>query len=800
MTSRDRRSRRLKQNRFVPRVASLERRQLLSTDVLTYHDNNSRTDADLTETTLTPANVNSADFGKVGFLAVDGKVDAQPLVKTGVAIPGQGTHDVVYVATEGDSVYAFDAESGALLWHDGPTSGAQALLGPGETTVPASDYGSDQIAPTIGITSTPVIDPATNAIYVVAMSKSVVGGTTTYFQRVHALDLGTGADIVAPRSVDGSISYPGKGPGGDGTNLFFNPRQYDERDALTLSDGVIYTGWASHSDQAPYTGWLIGFRATDLSLDGVVDINPNGSPAQATSKGSSGDSFWNSGAGFAADSAGNLYNISGSGPFDASLGDYGDSDIKFSTANNTLAVADYFSPDDTQTLDVDDLDLGSSGILLLPPIVDASGDTPSLAIGSGKDGNIYLVDRDNLGKFDATGNRIWQEVDGQLGGAVFGSPAYFDGTVYFGAVGASLRAFSIAGAKLSATPTSQSPEIFGYPGTVPAISADGSADGIVWAAENGTTGALHAYDAANLADELYDSNQAAGGRDQFGAGNKFITPTVANGRVYVGTTNGVAVFGLLSFGHPPSSRDPGAEVRRPRIPVANLLHRGVRHAGGGRGRPGDRRILPDLHLDHDLGARRCPESDLQRQRHQRHQAGLGRDRLAGDLQVPGHHPGPRRPGRRQQRHRGGLGPPTPCGDRCVLVERPDGRVLRPARGGRLRRCVPRFGADVHLVGGRQAGRIGPADVRPERIERFEIDLGVLPNSGDLRDPGRRDQPVRAGDSEHRHDHGRTEAAQGQGGEGLRRASAMGSGRRIGRLQGRSTSGSIEPNLYRGHDV
>ncbi len=523
---------------------ALEGRQLLSGDVLTYHDDNMRSAADLSETTLTPANVDVADFGKVGFLAVDGKVDAQPLYLSNVAIPGRGTHDVVYVATENDSVYAFDAASGALLWHDGPTSGAQALLGAGEAPVPAGDYNSDQIAPTLGITATPVIDPATSAIYVVASSKATVNGSPVYYQRLHALNLATGLDEVTPHPIDGSVRFPGKGPGGDGTSVIFDPRQYSERDALTLVGGVVYTGWTSHADEAPYTGWVVGFHADTLGLASVVNVDPNGTPAASNGVGTSGSSFWNSGAGFAADASGNLYNISGNGPFDPSVGDYGDSYLKFSTAGG-LAVADSFTPFNQNQLTTQDLDLGSSGLLLLPDVRDASGNALRLAVGSGKDGNIYVVDRNNLGKFNASSNQIHQEVVAALGGAEFGSPAYYNGTIYFGAVGSTLRAFSITNGLVSATPTSQSPETFGYPGTSPTVSADGAANGIVWAAENGTTAALHAFDAANLGRELYNSNQAASGRDQFGAGNKFITPMVANGRVYVGTTDGVAVFGLL---------------------------------------------------------------------------------------------------------------------------------------------------------------------------------------------------------------------------------------------------------------
>jgi len=529
--------------RFSPRLVRLEGRQLLSADVLTYHGDNARTGADLQETALTPATVNAADFGKVGFLAVDGKVDAQPLYLSNVAIPGQGTHNVVYVATENDSVYAFDAQTGALLWQDSAHGGSQALLGPGETTVPDTDYHSGQITPIIGITSTPVIDPATGSLYVVAMSKATVAGTAVYYQRIHALNLQTGVDVVPPHAIDRAISFPGAGPGGDGTRVSFDPRQYSERAALTLSNGVIYTGWTSHADEAPYTGWVIGFRADNLGLASVLNVNPNGTPAASNAVVSSGGSFWNSGAGFAADASGNLFNISGNGPFDPSVGDYGDSYLRLSTANG-LTVADYFTPHNQQVLTDQDLDLASSGLLLLPDIKDASGNPLQLAVGAGKEGTIYVVDRNDLGKFNATTDRVHQEIAGALGGAEFGSPAYFNGTVYFGAVGSHLRAFPIANGLLATSASSQSAESFGYPGTSPTVSADGIRGGIVWAAENGPTGVLHAYDANNLAVELYDSNQA-GARDQFGAGNKFITPMVANGRVYVGTTDGVAVFGSL---------------------------------------------------------------------------------------------------------------------------------------------------------------------------------------------------------------------------------------------------------------
>lgn len=534
---RSRRSRRL---RYVPAHLELEVRQLLSADVLTYHNDNARDGVNTNETTLTLANVNSTDFGKTGFLSVDGKVDAQPVIKTGVTIPGQGVHDVVYVATESDSVYAFDANTGTLLWHDGPAS-----LIPGETTVLATDVNCPQIEPTIGITSTPVIDPTTNTIYVVAMSKSVVNGTTTYYQRIHALDLGTGADKVAPRAIDQSITVPGVGAGSVNGVIAFDPKMYAERDALTLSNGVIYTGWTSHCDDPPYTGWIIGINASTLSIQSVLNINPNGTPASTDADGTSGNSFWNSGGGFAVDADGNLYNISGNGPFDPSQGDYGDAYLKLATTAGKLSVADYFAPSNQTYLSNNDIDLGSSGVILLPNMTDASGNVVHLIVGSGKDGNIYVLNQANLGQYNTTANQIVQTLDNAIGGAEFGTPAYYNGAVYFGAVGASIRAFTVTNGLLSTSATSQSANTFVYPGSTVSVSANGNTNGIVWATENGDTAALYAYNAADLSDELYDSNQAADDRDQFGAGNKFITPTIANGHVYVGTTDGVAVFGLL---------------------------------------------------------------------------------------------------------------------------------------------------------------------------------------------------------------------------------------------------------------
>jgi hypothetical protein len=261
-----------------------------------------------------------------------------------------------------------------------------------------------------------------------------------------------------------------------------------------------------------------------------------------------------SGAGMASDGQ-SIYFLDANGTFDTTLtangfpasGDFGNAFLKLSTANG-LAVADYFDAFNTLTESQADEDLGSGGALVLPDFTDASGAVRHLAIGAGKDSNIYVVDRDSMGKFNPGTNNVYQQISGQLVGPEFGMPAYFNNTIYFGSIGDSIKAFSVSNARVSATPISQSPESFGTPGATPSVSANGTSNAIVWAAQNGNIAGLYAYDATNLAHELYNSNQAPNGRDQFGAGNKFITPMIANGKVYVGVTNGVAVFGLLS-GH-----------------------------------------------------------------------------------------------------------------------------------------------------------------------------------------------------------------------------------------------------------
>ncbi len=500
-----------------------------TTDVLTYHNDIGRTGQNLTETALSTSNVTSAKFGKLGFYSVDGLVDAEPLYASNVT--NNGSHNLLVVATEHGSVYGFDADSGATIWH-------VSTLKSGETT--SDDRGCSQVTPEIGVTSTPVIDRTrgpNGAIYVVAMSKDASGN---YHQRLHALDLALGTELFSG-PVDIQATYPGTGDNSNGTDVVFDPGQYKERSALLLLNGVIYTAWASHCDIRPYTGWIIGYSESTLGQTSVLNVTPNGNEG----------AIWMAGSGLAADTSGNIYFLDANGDFDTNLnasgfpsdGDYGNAFMKLSTSGG-LAVADYFEMDNQGSENGSDTDLGSGGMIVLPDQTDGSGHTWHLAPGAGKDSNLYMVNRDSMGKFSSNSNNIYQELAGALPGGVWATPAYFNNTVYYGSVGSPIQAFPITNAQLSTSATAQTPTGFGYPGATPSVSANGTSNGIVWAVENNSPAVLHAYNATNL-NELYNSNQASNGRDQFGAGNKFMTPMIVNGKVFVGTPNGVAVFGLL---------------------------------------------------------------------------------------------------------------------------------------------------------------------------------------------------------------------------------------------------------------
>jgi PKD repeat protein len=504
--------------------------------VLTYHNDNARTGRNTNETVLTLGNVNTNNFGLLFTYGVDGYVYAQPLVLANVAIPSNGVHNVVYVATEHDSVYAFDADSNAgsnavPLWQ-------VSFLNPsaGITSVPGTDVNCGDLVPEVGITSTPVIDPSTGTIYVEAKTEEVASGVTNYVHRLHALDVATGSEkFGGPALIQSSV--PGTGDGNDGLgNVPFDPLTQFTRTGLLLNSGVVYFGYAAHCDIHPYHGWLFGYDAATLATNSLFNSTPNGVAG----------GFWESGGGPASDADGNLYLATGNGTFDPTNSNYGDSLLRLSTSNS-LVVADYFTPYNQQDLFDHDNDLGSGGVLLLP---DEAGSVahPHLAVCAGKEGTVYLVDRDNMGTFNAADDtQIVQSLPGAAGQGCFDTPAYFNNTLYYVGTGDAIKAFTVTNGSITSTPASQGSTVFGFPGATPSISANGTNDAIAWVIQSDayqSTGPsiLRAYNAADVSQELYNSTQA-GARDVPGGAVKFTVPTVANGRVYVGTETGLSIFG-----------------------------------------------------------------------------------------------------------------------------------------------------------------------------------------------------------------------------------------------------------------
>jgi len=496
------------------------------TGVLTYHNDNSRTGQNLNESVLSPANVTQSKFGKLFSYPLDGQVFAQPLYVYKVPIDGQN-HNVIYVATEHDTVYAFDADNKAssALWSVSFLNSAE-----GVTPIPSSDLDSP-INPEIGVTSTPVIDGNSGTLYVLAATKE----NGNYVHRLHALDITSGAEkFGGPVVIQGSV--PGSGSGSSNGQITFQTKIQLQRPALLLSKGVIYLAWASYNDHGLYHGWVMAFDASTLHQIAIWNDTPNGERG----------GIWQSGCGLSADSAGNVYVAIGNGTFDAYAGgaNYGDSFIKLTLNGSSLSVTDYFTPFNQQTLSDEDSDLGSSGLVLLP---DQAGVNPHLGISAGKEGKIYLVNRDHLGKFQSDNDsQIVQSIPDALGTTPddrnFSSAVYWNGSVYFVGNTDAIKQFQLNSGLLSTSPVSQSSHQFGYTGSC-SISANGSGNGILWTMEAGGS-VLHAYDATNLANELYNSKQA-GSRDFFGSAIRFNPPTVANGKVYVAGQTEIAVFGLL---------------------------------------------------------------------------------------------------------------------------------------------------------------------------------------------------------------------------------------------------------------
>jgi hypothetical protein len=520
-------------------------------NVLTFHNDNARTGQNTNETTLTLANVNSNTFGKVFSYPVDGQLYAQPLILSNVAITNKGTHNLLFVATTHGSVYAFDADSNAgtnstPLWQ-------VSFINPGAgiTTVPNGDVNSANVAPEIGIIGTPAIDAASGTLYVEMKTKQVAGSVTSYLHKLHALDVGSGAEkFGGPVVINATVNGTGDGNDGAG-HIPFNGLRQMNRPGLLLLNGLVYIAYGSHGDQSPYHGWVFGYDAQTLAQKVVHNTTPNGGLG----------GFWNGGCGLAADANGSIYGLTGNGTFSNVFNNFGDSFIRYTNTGTTLALVDYFTPYNQQDLYNTDADLGSGAVIVLPP---SAGAGTNLLVGCGKRGFIYLVNSTNMGHFNSTNDsQIVQTFNGIAGS--FGTPAYFNNMLYYVGAGDKLKAFRFSGGLLVTTPASQSGNTYAWPGATPSISANGFNNAIAWVTEAaGATGGgsgghaiLHAYNATNVALELYNSSQA-GARDDAGAAIKFTVPTIANGKVYVGGASQVTVFGNGAWANSPLITPNGA--------------------------------------------------------------------------------------------------------------------------------------------------------------------------------------------------------------------------------------------------
>jgi hypothetical protein len=525
--------------------------------VLTYHNDGFRDGINSQEYALTTSTVGTASFGKLFSCTADGAIYAQPLWVPNVSIGGS-MHNVIVASTMRDSVYVFDADANPCVtyWH-------MTLIPSGETYGSFADVGSSDIYPDIGILGTPVIDPSSKVIYLVTKTKTTGG---TYHQRLHALSLATGAEQSnSPVEISSAaISVAGNCDGG--STVSFNPLTENQRPGLALVNGVVYVSWASHGDTDPYHGWIVGYSESGLGVTGIFNSSPNTAEGLGYCRGG----IWMSGGAPAADASNNLYVITGNGVFDNTHGDYGDTYLKLGTSG--LTVSDWFTPHNQASLDASDLDMGSSGTALL--IDQTSGPITHLLVGGSKNSVIYVINRDNMGQFNSTTDAVVQEFS--VSGHSFSTPSFWNNALYYFGVtfgGTQVgQAFPFTGSTgmFTTTPSSQTPSGFGFPGATPSISATPSAtNGIVWTIDAGAYGTnnsgsraagpaiLHAYDASNLGNELWNSSQATGGRDTAGNAVKFTVPTVANGKVYIGTRgnddtqgNGtvfgeVDVYGLL---------------------------------------------------------------------------------------------------------------------------------------------------------------------------------------------------------------------------------------------------------------
>jgi hypothetical protein len=537
--------------------------------VFTYHNDLSRDGANTQEYGLTASTVTTSTFGKLFSCPVDGATYTQPLWVPALSIGG-GIHNVIFVATQHDTIFAFDADATPCVqyWQGSGALGEVNLLDTlhggtaGEVSVPCQPgvapldcqvgVGDGDIQPEIGVTGTPAIDPTNNTIYVVSKSENTT--TSTFYQRLHALDLTTGNEkFSAPILIAASVT--GIGDGSSSGMVAFNPQNENQRPGLALSGGVVYLSWAAHEDKSPYHGWVIGYSAADVQMQvSVFNTTPNGGLG----------GIWAGGGAPAVDSGGDVYVSTGNGVFDEGSGmpmasDYGDSILRLNpiagnTANGeNLQLAGWFTPYDELTLEDNDTDLGSGGVVLLP---DQSAAPTHLLTEVGKEGVVYLIDRDNMGQFQATNNsQIVQSFNGPVSG-VWGSPAFWQNGLYIGGQGDNLRLFTFDSSTglFNTTVSSKSAHVFSFPGDSPSVSSQGASNGIIWALDTSQYGppaqgpgpaVLHAYNAADLGTEYWNSSMAANNRDQAGGAVKFVPPTIANGKVYVSTRTEIDVYGLL---------------------------------------------------------------------------------------------------------------------------------------------------------------------------------------------------------------------------------------------------------------
>jgi hypothetical protein len=518
--------------------------------VLTQHNDIGRTGQNTNETILNTSNVNVAHFAKLFSLPVAGQVYAQPLYVQNVTIAGTN-HNVLIVATETDHVYAFDADTkGPALWTASMVDQAHGAKSGEHSLQSSTTIGCTDLQPQIGISSTPVIDAVAQTIYVEA--KSQLG--STYIHRLHALDLATGLE-KAPGPVEITATVNGTGDGSQNGKIVFDQLHQHNRSGLLLLNGEIYIAFASHCDFGPYHGWLFAYNTTNFAQSSLLMTTPNGGLG----------GFWMAGSGVAADGNGNIYIASGNGTFDTNnvpATELGDTVLKLGTTNGKISLLDYFTPSDQNCLEAQDTDLGSGGVLVLP----TQGSNPDLLVAAGKEGAIYVVNRHQMtaknvhyvGKSTCTTQdpEILEESASGAVGGMWSMPAYWNSTLYYWGSGDVLKSIPVTGGLPDFTHVTGNTTSIGFPGATPSISSNGTTAGtaIVWAIDSSQYGSpgpgpgpavLHAYDATNISNELWNSAQAIDHRDQPGNAVKFSVPTIANGKVYIGTSSQVQAYGLL---------------------------------------------------------------------------------------------------------------------------------------------------------------------------------------------------------------------------------------------------------------